>query len=58
MTVPEEIRCWAEIDLSAIRHNAKLVREKIGLGPGILAVVKANAYGHGSRQVATASPIA
>jgi alanine racemase len=52
MTVPEKVRSWAEIDLSAIRHNATLVREKIGVGPGILAVVKANAYGHGSRQVA------
>ena len=43
-----------EIDLSAIRHNARVVRDKIGAGPGILAVVKANAYGHGSPEVAAA----
>ena len=41
-----------EIDLSAIRHNARVVRDEIGAGPGILAVVKANAYGHGSKEVA------
>ena len=52
MIVPAAVRCWAEIDLSAIRHNAGVVRDKIGAGPGILAVVKANAYGHGSAQVA------
>jgi alanine racemase len=44
MIVPAAGRCWAEIDLSAIRHNAGVVRDKIGAGPGILAVVKANAY--------------
>ena len=37
----------AEIDLRAIRHNLKQVRRKIGGHPLIMAVVKANAYGHG-----------
>ena len=54
MNVPDSLRCWAEIDLSAIRHNAQVVRDKIGAGPAILAVVKANAYGHGATQVAAA----
>jgi len=39
-------RCWAEIDRSALRHNAKFVRERIRSAE-MLAVVKANAYGHG-----------
>ncbi len=39
-------RCWAEIDRSALRHNAKIVRECVGSAE-IVAVVKANAYGHG-----------
>jgi alanine racemase len=39
-------RCWAEIDRGALRHNAKLVRKRIGSAE-MLAVVKANAYGHG-----------
>ena len=47
----EVYRCWAEIDRSALRHNAKLVRERIGSAE-MLAVVKANAYGHGMVGVA------
>ena len=39
-------RCWAEIDRSALRHNARIVRDRVGSAE-ILAVVKANAYGHG-----------
>lgn len=44
-------RCWAEIDRSALDHNAKVVRERIGSAE-MLAVVKANAYGHGLLGVA------
>lgn len=43
-------RCFAEISLSALRHNAQLLRKH----DEILAVVKANAYGHGSVVVAKA----
>jgi alanine racemase len=39
-------RCWTEIDRDALRHNARVVRERAGSAE-ILAVVKANAYGHG-----------
>ncbi len=42
----ETFRCWAEIDRNALRHNAKVVRDRIGSAE-MLAVVKANAYGHG-----------
>lgn len=44
-------RCWAEIDRDALRHNAKAVRQRIGSAE-MLAVVKANAYGHGLLGVA------
>jgi alanine racemase len=37
----------AIIDLSAYAHNFEAVRQIIGEGIGIYAVVKANAYGHG-----------
>ena len=47
-------RCWAEIDQSALRHNAAVVRERLGLGVELLAVVKANGYGHGMVGVAKA----
>ncbi|HMG06632.1 MAG TPA: alanine racemase [Chthoniobacterales bacterium] len=47
-------RCWAEIDRSALRHNAAAVRERLGPDVQLLAVVKANAYGHGLAGVAQA----
>jgi len=47
----ETYRCWAEIDRSALQHNAKVVRERTGSAE-MLAVVKANAYGHGLLGVA------
>src|SRR5437588_7855520 len=47
----ETFRCWAEIDRDALRHNAKIVRQRIGSAE-MLAVVKANAYGHGLMGVA------
>ena len=47
----ETYRCWAEIDRNALRHNAKVVRDRIGSAE-FLAVVKANAYGHGMVGVA------
>jgi len=49
----ETYRCWAEIDRSALRHNAKVVRERIGPAQ-MLAVVKADGYGHGIVGVAQA----
>ncbi len=52
MTIPPETRTWAEIDLSAIRNNLRVVREKIGAKAGVIAVVKADAYGHGMEAVA------
>jgi alanine racemase len=42
----ERYRCWVEIDRSALHHNAMVVRKRIGFAE-MLAVVKANAYGHG-----------
>jgi alanine racemase len=46
-------RCWAEIDRGALRHNAKVARARIGSAE-LLAVVKADAYGHGLVGVAQA----
>lgn len=43
---------FAEIDLYAINRNLKNIRKKIGRHPLIMAVVKANAYGHGMLPVA------
>ena len=35
----------AEVDLRALSHNLRVVKKKTG-GKDIMAVVKANAYGH------------
>lgn len=49
----EQYRCWVEIDRSALRYNASVARKRIGPAE-ILAVVKADAYGHGMVGVAQA----
>ena len=46
-------RTWAEIHMDALEHNYRIIREHIGSGVKFLGVVKADAYGHGSVQVAT-----
>ena len=38
---------FAEIDLAALHHNFKLIRSNVPKKTEILAVVKADAYGHG-----------
>ena len=38
---------WAEVDLKAIAHNVRELRRVITPGARLMAVVKANAYGHG-----------
>ncbi len=48
----------AEINLAHVLHNLNEVRSKISPGCKILAVVKANAYGHGSIEVSRALEIA
>ncbi|MCJ7499980.1 alanine racemase, partial [bacterium] len=40
--------CWIDIDLAALRSNFHLVGNHLEGTPPILAVVKANAYGHGA----------
>ncbi len=45
-------RTWAEIDLSALEHNYRLLRELAGPGCGFVGLCKADAYGHGAVPVA------
>lgn len=42
---------WAEIDLSAIAENIRQLRSVLAPGSRLMAVVKANAYGHGAAEV-------
>jgi len=45
----------AVIDLSAISHNVAEIRKKIGNHGGLMAVVKADGYGHGAVEVSRAA---
>lgn len=46
-----EKRCWAEIDLDRMEHNLKVIKKQAPKSQ-IMAVVKADAYGHGDAVVA------
>ncbi|KKM08639.1 alanine racemase [Clostridiales bacterium PH28_bin88] len=43
---------WAEIDLGAIAHNVREIRRVTRSSAKLMAVVKANGYGHGAIKVA------
>jgi len=43
---------FAWIDLDALEHNFRVLRKRVGTDIGIMAVVKADAYGHGGVPVA------
>ena len=45
------MRAWAEIDLDAIKNNIRIIRERTSTKAMVMAVVKADAYGHGVREV-------
>ena len=50
--LPPGATTWLEIDQSAIRHNLRLLRGLTGPQTRLMAIVKANAYGHGAAATA------
>ncbi|AKC82269.1 alanine racemase [Verrucomicrobia bacterium IMCC26134] len=52
------LRCWAEIDLAALERNLKGIRAALPDQIRYVAVVKADAYGHGLHQIAARLMIA
>ncbi len=48
------LRCWAEIDLDALERNLRLIRASLPGHMRYVAVVKADAYGHGLHQASAA----
>ncbi|MBO4877392.1 MAG: alanine racemase [Ruminococcus sp.] len=44
-------RAWAEVNLSQLRKNVEVIRSLNSPGTEIMAVVKADAYGHGDEHV-------
>jgi len=55
MTEIDGVVTWAEIDLDAIQKNIRSFGKHVGPSVQIMAVVKANAYGHGAVPVARAA---
>jgi alanine racemase len=53
-TGPDGRWAWADIDLDAVRHNVKVLRAAVAPSE-VWAVVKANGYGHGAVDVASAA---
>ncbi|HEX6709250.1 MAG TPA: alanine racemase [Rubrobacter sp.] len=47
-------RTWAEVDLGAVRHNVSTLKRRAP-NSRLMAVVKADAYGHGSVEVSRAA---
>ena len=54
VSTDDQRRCWAEISLGALRHNAAATRRLAGPEAALLGVIKANGYGHGLPAVAQA----
>ena len=54
-SVQPQQRAWLEIDGDAIRHNTALLRRSLKPGCELMAVVKADGYGHGAVTVAEAA---
>jgi alanine racemase len=54
MSTPSSLppRCWAEIDLAALERNLRRIRAALPAHMRYVAVVKADAYGHGLPQIA------
>lgn len=46
-------RAWVEINMSNLRHNVHVLQNALPAGCEIMAVVKANAYGHGASEIST-----
>jgi alanine racemase len=48
----EQQRAWVEIDLAALAHNVRQIRSLLAPATQMMAVVKADGYGHGAIEIA------
>ena len=48
-------RAWVEVNTAAIQANVRALQRHVGPATQLMAVVKADAYGHGALTVARAS---
>ena len=49
------VSTWVEVDLDRFAGNLRAIRARVGPGCGLLLVAKADAYGHGAREIAAAA---
>ncbi len=54
MSIGPEVRAWVEVDIDALRENFRAIREAVGPGVAVIAMVKADGYGLGTEHVVRA----
>lgn len=47
-------RAWVEVSLNNLKYNARVLKERMPSGCELMAIVKANAYGHGAVPISRA----
>ncbi len=50
--ITDKMKTWVEVDLDAVAHNLQTIRSAMQGNAKVMAVVKADAYGHGMEEVA------
>lgn len=50
--IPGKDRAWIELDLDNLRHNMEVLKNAVPQGCQLMAVMKAEAYGHGMYETA------
>ncbi|MEM1309497.1 MAG: alanine racemase [Cyanobacteria bacterium P01_H01_bin.153] len=58
LSTMRQCRAWVEIDLNALQHNVWQLTQYVGPQTALMAVVKADAYGHGAIAIAQAALLA
>jgi alanine racemase len=53
--VRQQLTKWADVDAAAIRHNVGVIRNVVGERVAVMAMVKADGYGHGASLAASAA---
>jgi alanine racemase len=55
LTPMQRDRAWVEVNISALAHNIRQLKRSLSPATDLMAVVKADAYGHGAVTVARAA---
>lgn len=52
LTLMQRERAWVEVNLTAIAHNVRQIKSLLAPQTALMAIVKADAYGHGATLIA------